>query len=108
MVHLGPLTPPEPARADATEGWTLDHQLHALAQTETRPGPLTDEGERWMDRQHTGKVMIVCTCGYSSGLIDRTELTSTLAGLAEEHTGRPIAPNVNQTAQERAGQTDLI
>jgi hypothetical protein len=83
VVHLGPLNHmdvlPEPVP------WTLDHQVHVFAQTESRPGPLTDEGERWMERQPTGKVMVVCTCGYSSGLIDRTELEATVAGLEPEH-----------------------
>jgi hypothetical protein len=71
------------------EPWTLDHYMHAFAQTESRPGPLTDEGECWMERQQTGKVMVVCSCGYSSGLIDAAELESTVAGLAAEHTPTP-------------------
>lgn len=83
MVHLGPLSHmdvlPEPAP------WTLDHQVHLFAQTESRPGPLTDEGEQWMERQQTGKVMVVCNCGYSSGLIDRIELEDTMAALTPEH-----------------------
>ncbi|MEU3255923.1 hypothetical protein [Streptomyces sp. NPDC006997] len=70
---------------DTPGPWALDHEVHAFAQTEVRRGPLTDEGERWMERRQTGKVMVVCSCGYSSGLIDRTELESTVAGLADEH-----------------------
>lgn len=67
------------------EPWTLDHLVHVFAQSESRPGPLTGEGERWMERQRTGKVMVVCTCGYSSGLIDHAELEDTVASLAAEH-----------------------
>ncbi|MGW3651887.1 hypothetical protein [Streptomyces sp. NPDC000878] len=67
------------------EPWTLDHLVHVFAQTKSRPGPLTDEGERWMDRQQTGKVMVVCTCGYTSGLIDHAALEDTVAALATEH-----------------------
>ncbi|MFE9764628.1 hypothetical protein ACFYPC_08875 [Streptomyces sp. NPDC005808] len=74
----------------APGNWTLDHQVHAFAQTESRPGPLTDEGEQWMERQQTGKVMVVCTCGYSSGLIDHTEMEATVAGLAPEHAPTPV------------------
>jgi hypothetical protein len=68
-----------------SEAWALDHEVHVFAQTESRPGPLTDEGERWMESRHTGKVMVLCRCGYSSGLIDRAELEATVAGLAEDH-----------------------
>jgi hypothetical protein len=66
--------------------WTLDHQVHLFARTESRPGPLTAEGERWMERRQTGKVMVVCTCGYSSGLIDSADLERTVAELQVEHT----------------------
>ncbi|MEW2424848.1 hypothetical protein AB0911_30410 [Streptomyces nigra] len=65
--------------------WTLDHQVHLFAQTESRPGTLTDEGEQWMERQPTGKVMVVCQCGYNSGLIDRAELRRTVSELQHEH-----------------------
>ncbi len=66
--------------------WLVDHEVHVFAQTESRRGALTDEGERWMDRQSTGKVMVVCTCGYNSGLIDHAELQDTVASLADKHT----------------------
>jgi hypothetical protein len=56
------------------QAWALDHNLAVLAQTESRPGPITDEGERWMERKATGKAMVVCACGYSAGLVDRSEL----------------------------------
>lgn len=71
--------------APSSEPWTLDHQVHVFAQTESRRGPATAEGEQWMERQQTGKVMAVCNCGYSSGLIDRTELQATVVGLADDH-----------------------
>lgn len=73
-------------QARDSKPWTLDHQVHAFAQTESRPGALTDEGERWIERQQTGKAMVVCTCGYTSGLIDRADLEDTVASLAAEHT----------------------
>lgn len=65
------------------EPWALDHQVHLLAQTESRPGPVTEEGERWAERRQTGKVMVVCNCGYSSGLIDPDELKDTVAAHAD-------------------------
>lgn len=68
--------------------WALDHQVHLLAQTESRPGPPTDKGEQWMECQRTGKAMVVCTCGYNSGLIDRADLEATVAALADEHPSR--------------------
>ncbi|WP_431997777.1 hypothetical protein [Streptomyces fungicidicus] len=72
-----------------SQPWTLDHFIHLFAQTESRPGPVTEEGERWMERQQTGKVMVVCACGYSSGLIDHTEVKATVTSLAEEHGAVP-------------------
>lgn len=65
--------------------WTLDHDLHLFAQTESRPGLLDAEGNEWMDCRPTGKVMVLCRCGYTSGPIDRTELEATVSGLAGEH-----------------------
>lgn len=67
--------------------WSLDHEVHVFAQTESRPGPLTAEGERWKECRQTGKVMAVCTCGYSSDLIERAEMESTVAALADDHSG---------------------
>lgn len=69
------------------ETWTLDHQLTVLAQTESRPGPLTDEGEQWKQSRPTGKAMAVCSCGYTSGLVDRAALP-TNDDLAEHHSPR--------------------
>ncbi|MEE1763689.1 hypothetical protein [Streptomyces sp. SP18BB07] len=68
-----------------SDHWALDHDVHVFAQTESRPGPLTDEGERWKECRQTSKVMVLCRCGYFSGLIDRTKLESTVATLAAEH-----------------------
>lgn len=65
--------------------WVLDHNIHLFARTEFRPDSLT-EGERWMERRQTGKVMVVCSCGYSSAPIDHTELRPLLEQLADEHT----------------------
>jgi len=80
VVHLGPLKPldtlPEP--------WTMDHSLHVLMQIESRPLPPNDKGERWTERRLTGKATAVCSCGYSSGLIDTSELPR-VEQLAIEH-----------------------
>lgn len=73
-----------------TQPWTIDHSVHLFAQTESRPGPVTDEGEQWMERQHTGKVNVVCACGYTSGLIDGAEAEELVETLATEHAPRPI------------------
>ncbi|MFF0136756.1 hypothetical protein ACFYRN_09945 [Streptomyces sp. NPDC005227] len=114
MVHLGPLSYMEINGQDVTdqvqttESWTLDHEVHAFARTESRPGEPTADGERWMERQTTGKVMVVCTCGYSSGLIDHTELTSTVASLAEQHSAPAVAPKSGRSDGKDAGQNDLI
>lgn len=82
-----------PATEPDIQAWALDHWLTVLAQTESRPGPLTDEDERWMERRHTGKAMAVCTCGRSSGLIDRADQERTVAEL--QHTEH--APTATQT-----------
>lgn len=66
------------------ETWTIDHQLHALIQIESRPGPLTDEGVRWMERRLTGKAVAACSCGYSTGLVDSGTLPN-IEELAVEH-----------------------
>ncbi|MDX2948884.1 hypothetical protein [Streptomyces caniscabiei] len=78
--------------------WTLDHDVHVFAQTESRPGPLTDEGERWKECRQTGKVMVLCRCGYTSGLIDRTELEPTVVALAAEHGNDRTNAQVNEAA----------
>ncbi|MGW3416474.1 hypothetical protein [Streptomyces phaeochromogenes] len=70
--------------APVEEPWVLDHQLHLLAQIESRPGLPDAKGDRWMDRRTTGKVMAVCTCGLNTGLVDRGELPS-IEQLAAEH-----------------------
>ncbi|WP_326729721.1 hypothetical protein [Streptomyces phaeochromogenes] len=85
MVHLGPLTPTEldsqdKADSDGTpEPWALDHHLHTLAQSEARPG-----ADGWMERRPTGKVWILCPCGYSTGLVDKAELPD-IEALRAEH-----------------------
>ncbi|TKS96219.1 hypothetical protein [Streptomyces lasalocidi] len=99
-MEVGPIAYPQPsgqgpAHSDpASQAWTLDHNVHVFAQTESRPCGLTAEGERWLERRQTGKVMVVCSCGYSSGRIDHTELKATMAGLAAEH-----APQGEREAQ---------
>ncbi|GAA4676813.1 hypothetical protein GCM10023347_33930 [Streptomyces chumphonensis] len=65
--------------------WTPDHELHAFARTESRPGPPEEDGGQWMERRQTGQALIVCECGYTSGLIDRATVRETMAELAAEH-----------------------
>ncbi|MET9734297.1 hypothetical protein ABZZ79_27760 [Streptomyces sp. NPDC006458] len=69
--------------------WVLDHRLHVFAQTESRPGPVNAEGEQWLECRPTGKAVIVCQCGYTSGLINRAEARATVQGLAAEHGPTP-------------------
>jgi len=71
-----------------SQPWTLDHNLTWLAQTESRPGPVTDEGEQWMECRPTSRAMVVCACGYTSGLIERSEVRATVERLADEHPSR--------------------
>ena len=54
--------------------WAVDHQLHVLYQTESRPEPPNTDGDQWMERRRTGKAMAVCPCGYTSGLVDTPAL----------------------------------
>ena len=61
------------------EPWTLDHQLHILAQTESRPG-----ADGWVERRRTDKVRAICSCGYDSGLVARADLP-TNDDLREHH-----------------------
>jgi hypothetical protein len=70
-----------------TQPWTLDHRLTWLPQTESRPGELTAEGEQWMECRPTGKARVVCTCGYSTDLVDRSALPSN-DDLREHHNPR--------------------
>lgn len=94
-MEIGPVTGMTLDGQDATdsihavelphEPWTLDHEVHLFTQSESRPGSPDDQGRQWMERQPTGKVMALCRCGYTSGLIDRTELEATVSGLAGEH-----------------------
>ena len=64
--------------------WTVDHRLHVLNQIESRLGLPDDKGDRWMERRLTGKTIAVCSCGYTSGLVDRDEVPP-VEELAIEH-----------------------
>jgi uncharacterized ParB-like nuclease family protein len=75
------------ATEPVAEPWTMSHQLHVLNQIESRPGPPDEEGVRWMQRRLTGKTTAVCSCGYSSGLVDRDELPP-IEELARRHPRR--------------------
>ncbi|WP_329471692.1 hypothetical protein OIE75_20310 [Streptomyces sp. NBC_01723] len=56
--------------AHIQQPWAPDHHLYLLARTESRPAPTGTNGEQWMEYRHTGKVTIVCACGYNTGLVD--------------------------------------
>ncbi|OQR64769.1 hypothetical protein B6E66_07365 [Streptomyces maremycinicus] len=71
----------------AAEAWVMDHHLHVLMQIESRPLPPHDEGQRWVERRLTGKATAVCSCGYTSGLVDSKSLPPVQA-LAAEHPRR--------------------
>lgn len=66
------------------EPWALDHRLHVLNQSEVRPAPPNDKGERWVERRLTGKAIAACSCGYTTGLIDRSQLPP-MKDLAAQH-----------------------
>ena len=89
-MEIGPITYLEVNGQDVTdcirtpEPWTTDHRLHVLNQIEARPGQPNDKGERWMERRLTGKVTAVCSCGYNTGLVDRSQV-SDVEQLAAEH-----------------------
>jgi hypothetical protein len=89
-MDLGPLTYLEINGQDVThciqreEPWTMSHQLHVLNQIESRPGLPNEQGECWMERRLTGKAIACCSCGYTTGLIDRTDLPP-IADLAAQH-----------------------
>jgi len=65
--------------------WFLRHDLHVMPQIEVRPS-----GTDWLEARRTGKAMVVCSCGYTSGLVEAAELPSP-EDLADEH------PNVSTT-----------
>ncbi|MEU7399727.1 hypothetical protein [Streptomyces sp. NPDC044948] len=54
--------------------WTLDHHLYVLPRIESRPLPPDTDGNHWTERRHTGKATVVCACGYTTGLVDTTDL----------------------------------
>lgn len=66
------------------EPWAMDHRLHVLIQAEARTGQPNDDGERWVERRVTGKAIAVCSCGYTSGLVDSSSLPP-VEELAAEH-----------------------
>jgi hypothetical protein len=93
---------------DPTEtAWTLDHDLVVLNQTEARPGETDTDGNRWLDYRTTGKVIAVCTCGYTSGLVDPTTLAdrATLLGAhpsamsALGHAAKPSEADRNRRSE---------
>lgn len=59
--------------------WFLRHDLHVMPQMEVRLS-----GSDWLEARRSGKAMVVCSCGYSSGLVDAAELPSP-EDLADEH-----------------------
>lgn len=67
--------------ATTGQAWTLDHEVHLLAQTESRLG---EDG--WVERRPAGKIRAVCSCGYDSGLVDRGTLSADY--LREHHNAR--------------------
>lgn len=66
------------------ERWVMDHRLHVLIQGEARDGQPNAKGERWVERRLTGKAIAVCSCGYTSGLVDSSSLPP-VEQLAAEH-----------------------
>lgn len=73
-----------PLRRGRPEPWSMDHQLHVLIQIEARAGQPNDKGERWMERRLTGEAIAVCSCGYSTGLVDSSSLPN-VEELAAQH-----------------------
>ncbi|MBW8701875.1 hypothetical protein MBT84_19905 [Streptomyces sp. MBT84] len=87
-VQVAPITYLEINGQDVThcieQPWVMDHRLHVLVQSEARMGQPNDKGERWVERRLTGKAIAVCSCGYTSGLVDRATLPA-VEELAAKH-----------------------
>lgn len=56
------------------EPWTLDHNPHIWLQHEARPMPPDENGRRWTERRLTGYGTACCSCGYTTGLVQRDQL----------------------------------
>jgi len=85
---------------DTTEQpWTLDHDLVVLNQTEARPGEADTDGNQWLDCRTTGKVIAVCTCGYTSGLVDPTTLTDRATLLAAHPSAMSVLGRATKPAE---------
>ncbi|MEU2077116.1 hypothetical protein [Streptomyces sp. NPDC013489] len=56
--------------------WTAQHRLSVYRQVETTAGPVTERGQVWADTRPTGRVHLLCNCGWSSGWIDHTDMPS--------------------------------
>lgn len=55
--------------ATATEDWVLEHNFQARAQMRSRPGPVDEQGRRWMLRERTGLISYQCNCDYGTGWV---------------------------------------
>ncbi|MEV0963273.1 hypothetical protein AB0J25_11905 [Streptomyces sp. NPDC049910] len=86
--RTAPLTvqPPTNVQVPPYADWATDHYISYLAQTQSRPGPDAGDGTWWMERRTTGKGMVVCSCGYASGLASIDELP-TPQSLEADHPG---------------------
>ncbi|MET9876565.1 hypothetical protein ABZZ36_18350 [Actinacidiphila glaucinigra] len=60
-----------------TEQWTTDHKVTLLAQVESRPAAADSQGQRWMERRHTGLVLAACNCGWTTGWVPKDQMPST-------------------------------
>jgi hypothetical protein len=56
--------------------WTAQHRLALYNQIETTAGPVTERGQQWAETRGTGRVHLLCNCGWTSGWIDRKDMPS--------------------------------
>ncbi|MFE7966144.1 hypothetical protein ACFU0X_24430 [Streptomyces cellulosae] len=66
------------------EGWVRGHRLYVHQQTEARAGQRDTTGARWQETRGTGRLAVVCNCGYSTGWIARENMPN-LDQLRSEH-----------------------
>ncbi|MFE7791306.1 hypothetical protein [Streptomyces sp. NPDC057460] len=78
-----------PWDTDADTLWTTEHRVTLLQQIETRPGDDAGAGQRWMEARNTGRVLVACNCGYTSGWVRRSDLPDAAAVYAEHSTSPP-------------------
>lgn len=67
--------------------WVALCRLTIRTQIESRAGATVEAiGDRWAEHRKTGRTLVACNCGYTTGWVEAADLPS-LEDLVKEHGG---------------------